>query len=84
MTVPPHLRQGRAALFQIHFKNRGVAVWVNRSLATAAGRADPRAAGALRILAPELTQKLNVIGVRAGLRRLASCRRLLIELNRRR
>ena len=40
--------------------------------------------GALRILAPKLTQKLNLIGVRAGLRCLASCKRLLIQLNRRR
>ena len=41
---------------------------------------------ALRILAhPELTfQKLNLVGFRASLCRLASCRRLLIQLNRRR
>ena len=40
----------------------------------------------LRILAhPELTfQKLNLVGFRASLCCLASCRRLLIQLNRRR
>ena len=47
-------------------------------------RVGHRFCGALRILAPKLTQKLNLIGVRAGLRCLASCRRLLIQLNRRR
>ena len=30
MTVPPNLRQRRAALFQIHFQNCGIAVGVNQ------------------------------------------------------
>ena len=65
-----------------------VAPWVEKIEKGPGKRLNPRVGhrfcGALRILAPKLTQKLNLIGVRAGLRCLASCKRLLIQLNRRR